>query len=145
MNGLIAAITAALLFILSGCQPQPPTSALEKTAYQWEKANMDADYQTEQKLLYEPGTFDVYKTAKKINSGLRETDVSYQIFFDENNDWCDVVTTYINPIEGNTVHDVLVIRQKNGAWKVDANQSSNLSQMQNEDQLKQIACINCNK
>ena len=59
MNGLIATVTAALLFILSGCQPQPPTAAIEKTAYQWEKANMDADYQAEQKLLYTPGTYEV--------------------------------------------------------------------------------------
>lgn len=148
MNGIFGAI-AALMLMLSGCTQQPDnTSSIQKIAFQWEKASINLDYKTQQKLLYQPGTYEVNKTAQKQNSGLKETDIQYQIYFDNQNSWYDVVTTYDNPFYGNKVQDKLVIRQKGKDWKVDKRNSTDLldeslTQIQNETQ--QIACINCKK
>ena len=59
-----------------------------------------------------------------------------------------LLATYTNPIKAMTVKDALVIRQKDGQWKVDVDRGLDLqdeSYTQFRDQDTQIACINCNK
>jgi hypothetical protein len=148
MNGLFGAI-ATLFFLLTGCNQQPDnTSAVKQTAYQWEKAYVNQDYPTQQKLLYEAGTYEVNATAKKQNAELKENDIRYQIYFDQQAGWYDVITTYDNPLYGNKIYDKLVIRQKGNEWKVDEEKSLSLQEeslTQIQNQTKQMACINCSK
>lgn len=144
MNGIFGAL-AALFLMLSGCSQQPDnTSAVQQIAYQWEQAVVNQDYKAEQKLLYQAGTYEVNKTSRKQNAGLKENDIRYQIYYDQQAGWYDVVATYDNPLHGNKVQDKLVIRQKGDTWKVDEENSLTLQ----EDSLtgaQQIACINCSK
>lgn len=148
MTGLFSLFTA-LLFVLSGCAQQPNhTDAVKQTAYKWEKAFMDSDYQTQQQLLYKVGTYEVDKTAQKQNSGLKENDIQYQIYYDKKMNWYDVLTTYMNPLQGNKVEERLVIRQKGGEFKVDEEKTMDLkdeSLLQIQTETDQIACINCTK
>lgn len=140
-----AAVGTLLIFLLVGCGKQPASAvpAVQDTAYQWEKAYMDRDYDRQQALLYEKGTFEVNKTTKKIESGLKKQNIRYEIYYDKEFDWYYVLTEYINPLLGNTVEDKLVIRKKGDSWKVDMNATEDISRQQIQDKFQRIACVNC--
>lgn len=139
---LKAAAAALLIGLIAGCQQQPP-SAVQNTAYEWEKAYMNGDYDREQELLYEKGTFEVHKTMKKQQSGLKKDDIRYEIYYDKDFKRYLVLTKYKNPMLGNTVNDKLVIRKKGNSWKVDADAVFEYSTEDIRNKFDRQACINC--
>ncbi|PKF85656.1 hypothetical protein CW306_26680 [Bacillus sp. BA3] len=140
---LIKFLSAGLIIgVLVGCGQQPPEQVIN-TAYEWEKAYMDSDYDRQQELLFESGTFEVDKTATKEDSGLKSENIRYEIYYDEEFEWYYVFTKYKNPTKGNTIDNELVIREKDSNWKVDMDNSRDLSKASIEEKFDQTACINC--
>ncbi|WMX58980.1 hypothetical protein [Peribacillus sp. R9-11] len=141
---LIKFLTVVLFFgVLVGCGQQQPPEQVVNTAYQWEKAYMDRDYEAKQELLYEDGTYDIKKTAQKKDSGLKSENIRYEVYFDKELDWYYVFTTYKNPGHGTKVSNDLVIREKDSDWKIDMEASEDISKEDIEGKFDQVACINC--
>ena len=140
---LIKFLSAGLIIgVLVGCGQQPPEQVIN-TAYEWEKAYMDSDYDRQQELLYKAGTYEVDKTATKEDSGLKSEDIRYEVYYDEDLKRYYVFTKYKNPTKGNTVDNGLVIREKDTDWKVDIDSSMDLSEKDIQEKFDQTACINC--
>lgn len=135
---------AAVLFVgfLVGCNQQPTEQVIE-TAYQWEKSYMDNDYEKQQQLLFEKGTFEVHKNKSKEDSGLKSEDIRYEVYYDDEFDWYYVLTEYTNPQHGNGIDHELVIREKDKDWKVDMEANEDLIRDEIQENFERTACINC--
>jgi hypothetical protein len=104
---------------------------------------MNRDYDTQQKLLYEKGTYEVYKGDPKEESGLKSEDIRFEVYYDQEAGWYYVFTDYENPQLGNQVENKLVIREKDDSWKVDMEATRGINKDEVKQGLEQIACINC--
>ncbi|HER2162617.1 TPA: hypothetical protein VJS49_001778, partial [Streptococcus pyogenes] len=114
----------ALMSLLTGCNQSAATSEdISKLAYEWEKANFDRDYNREQELLYEEGSYEIHKTTKQKESGIKYEDIRYEIYFDEDLERYYVFTDFKNPNGENSVEDNIVLRKKGDEWKVDTSES----------------------
>jgi hypothetical protein len=136
----------ALIALLSGCNQSASASPEEiaKIAYEWEKAEFDNDYDKQQELLYEEGSYEVDKGAKKIESGLEYEDIRFEIYYDEELEHYYVFTNFDNPKGENAIQDELVFRKKNDIWKLDQNQSMKINREDIEQQFERESCIHCN-
>lgn len=135
----------ALVSLLAGCNQSAGASPEEisNIAYDWEKAKFDNDYNKQQEFIYEEGSYEVDKTAKKVDSGLEYEDIRFEIYYDEELENYYVFADFNNPKGDNTVEDNIVFRKKSDVWKVDTSKSLDI----NRDKIKQTferkACINC--
>jgi hypothetical protein len=130
-----------LIVVLAGCSQNTSPEEIADTAYKWEKARFDKDYEKQQELIYEKGSYEVDKDAEKEDSGLKYKNMSFEIYYDEKNEKYFVFTEFINPQGENTVKDGLVFRKKADEWKLDQDQEINRNEI--EKKLEREACINC--
>ncbi|MGM0904414.1 MAG: hypothetical protein ACQEXB_25335 [Bacillota bacterium] len=70
---------------------------IAKLAYEWEKANFDRDYEREQELIYKDGSYEIHKTTKKIDSGLKYEDIRFEVYNDEELEQYNVFADFNNP------------------------------------------------
>lgn len=133
-----------LMSLLTGCNQSAATSEdISKLAYEWEKANFDRDYNREQELLYEEGSYEIHKTTKRKESGIKYEDIRYEIYFDEDLERYYVFTDFKNPNGENSVEDNIVLRKKDDEWKVDTSESLDIVREDISEKLNREACINC--
>lgn len=134
----------ALMALLTGCNKSESTSEdISKLAYEWEKANFDRDYDREQELLYEEGSYEIHKTTKQKESGIKYEDIRYEIYFDEDLERYYVFTDFKNPNGENSVEDNIVLRKKDDEWKVDTSESLDIVREEISAKFDREACINC--
>lgn len=134
----------AILALLTGCNQSASTSEdISKLAYEWEKANFDRDYDREQELLYEEGSYEIHKTTKQKESGIKYEDIRYEIYFDEDLERYYVFTDFKNPNGENSVEDNIVLRKKDDDWKVDTTESLDIVRKEISEKFDREACINC--
>lgn len=131
------------ILILAGCgggtKEKPEDMA--QVAYQWEKARFDRDYDKQQPLVYE-GTYDAYKGATPIDSGLAFEDIKYEVYFDKESKNYYVFTDFKNPNGENKVDDTLLLREKDGAWKIDTDGSRALNRENIKQEYELIGKVN---
>jgi hypothetical protein len=130
------------LLLLGGCSGTEPED-IAKVAYDWEKARFDRDYQAEQKLIYEKGTYEAHKSANKKDSGLKYNDIKFEIYPTSNSNQYYVLTRFDNPNGENSVEDELLIREKGEEWKIDVDQSMKLDRNAIKDKYELEKCIHC--
>ncbi|ANC77401.1 hypothetical protein ABE65_011545 [Fictibacillus phosphorivorans] len=130
------------LLLLGGCSGTEPED-IAKVAYDWEKAYFDSDYKQQQKLVYENGSYEVDKTAKQKDSGLKYEDIQYEIYPSNESDQYYVMTTFRNPNGENTVEDQLLIREKGDEWRIDVDQSMKIDREEIRDKYELEKCIHC--
>lgn len=137
----------ALAVILAGCNQGASngdsTEDIAKLVYEWEKAYFDNDYEREQNLLYEEGSFEVHKTREKKDSGLKYKDIRLEVFYDEESEQYYVFADFMNPIGENSVADELLIRKKDNEWKVDTSKSLDINRDEVKEKFEREACIHC--
>lgn len=134
-----------LTALLPGCSQKPSPEEIAKVAYEWEKAYFDRDYDSQQQLIYEEGSHEVDKTAKKIDSGLKYEDIQYEIYEDKDSKEYYVFATFKNPNGENTVRDKLLLRQKADSWKIDVKKSLDLNKEDIQTKFERQACIHCDQ
>jgi hypothetical protein len=132
-----------LIALLAGCNQGTSPEEIAKVAYEWEKANYDRDYDQEQKLIYEEGSYEIHKTTKKIDSGLKYEDIRFEIYYDKELDQYYVFADFKNPNGANTVKDNTVLRKKADVWKVDTSKSLDINRDEVKEEFEQEACIHC--
>ncbi|WP_445491557.1 hypothetical protein [Niallia sp. 03133] len=142
MKGLAFSMLT-LILLLSGCNKGTSTEDIAQLAYKWEDAKFDRDYERQQKLIYEEGSYEVDKESKTTDSGLKYDDIQYEIYYDKENDNYIVFANFKNPKGDNTVNDKLLFRKKDGGWKLDQDQSKDIDQDDVSESLNREACINC--
>ena len=133
----------ALIALLVGCNQDASPEEIANTAYKWEKAKFDNDYDKQQEFLYEKGSYEVDKGAKKIESGLKYDDIRFEIYYDKELEHYYVFADFDNPKGENSVKDELVFRKKNDIWKLDQNQSMKINREDIEQKFEREACIHC--
>ncbi|MEK4069860.1 hypothetical protein [Peribacillus sp. FSL R5-0717] len=134
----------ALMALLTGCNQGASTSEdISKLAYEWEKAYFDTDYEREQELLYEEGSFEVHKSRDKKDSGLKYGNIRYEIYYDESLEQYYVFTDFKSPTGSNAVKDELLIRKKDDEWKIDKSNSLDIVREDISEKFDREACINC--
>jgi hypothetical protein len=133
----------ALIALLAGCNQNTSPEEIAKIAYEWEKAYFDTDYEREQELLYEDGSFEVHKTRKKKDSGLKYEDIRYEIYYDKELDHYYVFTDFKNPVGESSIKDELLIRKKDDEWKVDTSKSLDINREKVKKKFEQEDCIHC--
>ncbi|MCM3569892.1 hypothetical protein [Neobacillus mesonae] len=135
-----------LIALLAGCnQSTSGTSSkdIAKLAYEWEKANFDRDYDRQQDFIYKKGSYEVFKTAKKIDSGLKYEDIRYEIYYDKELEQYYVFADFTNPNGENAVKDNILFRKKGDEWKVDTSKSLDIMREDVSKEFDREACINC--
>jgi hypothetical protein len=130
------------LLLLGGCSGTEPED-IAKVAYDWEKARFDRDYESEQKLIYEKGTYEAHKSANKKDSGLQYKDIEYEIYPTSKSDQYYVLTRFNNPNGENSVEDELLIREKDEDWKIDVDKSMKINRQEIRDNYELEQCIHC--
>jgi hypothetical protein len=133
----------ALIAFSTGCSQGTSPEEIADIAYKWEKANFDNDYDEQQKFIYEKGSYEVDKSAKKVDSGLNYKDIRYEIYFDDKSDYYYVFADFPNPKGENTVKDNIVFRKKADTWKVDTSESLDISRDEIRKEFERKACIHC--
>ncbi|WP_137791930.1 hypothetical protein [Bacillus sp. E(2018)] len=136
---LVLPLTLLLLGSCSGTEPED----IAKVAYDWEKAYSDNDYEKEQTLIYEEGSFEIHKNREKNNSGLKYKDIKYEIYQTKEADQYYVLTTFRNPNGENTVENELLIREKDEEWKIDMDKSMKIDREEIKDKYELETCIHC--
>jgi len=138
-----------LIALLTGCnqsasqgQGDSPED-IAKLAFEWEKANFDRDYAKEQEFIYEEGSYEVHKTTKKIDSGLKYEDIRFEIYHDKDLEQYYVFADFKNPNGENSVEDNILFRKKGDEWKVDTSKSLDIVREEVSGQFERVACINC--
>jgi hypothetical protein len=132
-----------LIALLAGCSQGASPEEIAKVAYDWEKAKFNNDYDKQQEIIYEKGSYEVDKSAKQIDSGLKYEDIRYEIYYDEKSDQYYVITNFDNPNGDNTVEDNIVLRKKADVWKVDTSKSLDINRDEVKKEFEQKACIHC--
>jgi uncharacterized FlaG/YvyC family protein len=132
-----------LIALLAGCNQGASPEEIAKVAYEWEKANYDRDYEKEQEFIYEEGSYEIHKTTKKIDSGLKYEDIRFEIYHDKELDQYYVFADFKNPNGDNAVEDNIVLRKKADVWKVDTSKSLDINRDEVKKEFKQKACIHC--
>ncbi|OHR73615.1 hypothetical protein HMPREF3291_18920 [Bacillus sp. HMSC76G11] len=133
----------ALAVLLAGCNQGASPEDIAKTAYDWEKANFDRDYEKEQELIYENGSYEIHKTTKKLDSGLKYEDIRFEIYYDNESEYYYVFADFKNPNGENSVKDNILFRQKAEMWKVDTSKSLDINRDEVKEKFEREACINC--
>jgi hypothetical protein len=132
-----------LIVLLIGCSQDSSPEEIADIAYKWEKAKYDRDYKKEQKFIYEKGSYEVHKTAKKVNSGLKYEDIRFEIYYDKELEQYYVLADFDNPNGDNAVEENVVFREKDDMWKVDISKSSDIVRDEIRKEFKREACIHC--
>ncbi|MRX56583.1 hypothetical protein GJU41_21785 [Bacillus idriensis] len=133
----------ALVALLTGCNQGTSSEDIAKVAYGWEKANFDRDYEKEQEFIFDKGSYEIHKTTKKINSGLKYKDVRFEIYYDKESEYYYVFTDFKNPNGDNAVKNNILLRQKADVWKVDTSKSLDINREDIKDKFDRKACIHC--
>ncbi|WP_221567137.1 hypothetical protein [Alkalihalobacillus sp. TS-13] len=139
----LSILLSTLLVLLAGCNQGPSPEEIAKLAYEWEKANFDRNYDKEQELIYEKGSFEIHKTAKKKDSGLQYDDIRFEIYYSEESEQYYVFADFDNPNGDNAVEDNIVFRKKADEWKVDTSKSLDINREEIKQKFEQEACIHC--
>ena len=135
-----------LIALLAGCNQSTSGTSSEdiaKLAYEWEKANFDRDYDRQQDFIYKKGSYEVDKTAKKIDSGLKYKDIRFEIYYDKKLEQYYVFEDFTSPIGGNSVVDNILFRKKGDEWKVDISKSLDIVREEVSKEFDREACIHC--
>lgn len=133
-----------LTVLVTACgQGKPEPEDIAKVAYEWENARFNYDYDREQELIYEEGSFELHKTREKRDAGLKYDDIRYEVYYDEESEWYYVLADFKNPQGDNTVKDDLIIREKADTWRIDVDKSQKLSREDVQANFEQEACIHC--
>lgn len=134
-----------LIALLAGCNQSTNASPEEiaKIAYKWEKAKFDRDYKKEQEYIFKKGSFEVHKTAKKIDSGLKYEDIQFEVYYDKEQEHYYLFTNFNNPNGDNAVEDNILFRKKAGVWKVDTRKSLDIDRDAVKKEFDREACIHC--
>jgi hypothetical protein len=133
-----------LISLLAGCnQGGASPEIISEIAYEWEKAKFDRDYDREQELIYEEGSYEVHKTTKKVDSGLEYEDIRYEIYYDKESEQYYVFTDFKNPNGENFVEDNILLRKQDDKWKVDTTKSLDINRVEVSKEFEREACINC--
>lgn len=133
----------ALIALLAGCNQGASSEDIAKIAFGWEKANFDRDYEKEQEFIFDKGSYEIHKTAKKIDSGLKYEDIRFEIYYDKESKYYYVFADFKNPNGDNSVKDNIVLRQKADMWKVDTSKSLDIDRENVKEKFEQEACIHC--
>lgn len=137
----------ALIALLAGCNQSvskgDSQEEIAKLAYEWEVAYFDNDYEREQELIYEEGSFEVHKTREKNDSGLKYRDIRFEIYYDKELDYYYVFADFKNPVGENSVEDELLIRKKDDEWKVDTSKSLDIDRDVVKKNFERKDCIHC--
>ncbi|MBT2729614.1 hypothetical protein [Bacillus sp. ISL-7] len=133
----------ALIALLAGCNQGTSPEEIAKIAYEWEKANFDNEYDKQQEFIYKKGSYEVDKTAKKVDSGLEYKDIRFEIYYDEELENYYVFADFDNPKGDNAVEDNIVFRKKADMWKVDTSKSLNVNRDEIKQKFEREACIHC--
>ncbi|CAN7599682.1 hypothetical protein LJR015_001429 [Peribacillus frigoritolerans] len=136
-------IVAAFIALLTGCNQGTSSEDVANLAYEWEKAKFDNNYEKQQEILYEKGSYEVDKDDKKVDSELNYEDIRYEIYFDEDLERYYVFTDFKNPNGENSVEDNIVLRKKDDEWKVDTSESLDIVREEISEKFDREACINC--
>jgi hypothetical protein len=132
-----------LIALLAGCSQGASPEEIAKVAYGWEKAKFNNDYDKQQELIYEEGSYEVDKGAKQRDSGLEYEDIRYEVYYDKKSDQYYVFADFNNPNGDNTVEDNIVLRKKADVWKVDTSKSLDINRDEVKEEFEQEACIHC--
>jgi hypothetical protein len=132
-----------LIALLVGCNQGASPEEIAKVAYGWEKAKFNNDYDKQQEIIYEEGSYEVDKDAKQIDSGLEYDDIRYEIYYDKKSDQYYVFADFNNPNGDNAVEDNIVLRKKADVWKVDTSKSLDINRDEVKEEFEQEACIHC--
>lgn len=135
-------VLSLTLLLLGGCSGTEPED-IAKVAYDWEKARFDSNYEKQQHLILEKGSYEIDKEAKQKNSGLKYEDIKYEVYPGEDTESFYVFTTFRNPIGENTVKDKLLIREKGEEWKIDVDQSMKIDREEIKKKYELEKCIHC--
>ncbi|MEH6908405.1 hypothetical protein [Neobacillus drentensis] len=133
----------ALMALLAGCNQGTSPEEIAKIAYKWEKAKFDRDYKKEQEFIYEKGSYEVHKTTKKIDSGLKYENIRFELYYDKELKQYYVFADFDNPNGDNAVEDNIVFRKKADMWKVDTSKSLDINRDEIKQKFEREACINC--
>jgi hypothetical protein len=133
----------ALIALLAGCNKGTSPEEIAKIAYEWEKANFDNEYDKQQEFIYKKGSYEVDKTAKKVDSGLEYKDIRFEIYYDKELENYYVFADFDNPKGDNAVEDSIVFRKKADVWKVDTSKSLDINRDEIKEKFERKACIHC--
>ena len=134
-------LLSCLVLGLIGCGQKQSIDTLADTAYEWEKAYMDSDYERQQQLVFKKGSYTVDKDSEKEESCLKKKDVSVQLYYDSESDRYIALTDYINPQKGNQVQSEWVLREKEDSWKIDTEASRDITR----EHVQELECVSCEK
>jgi hypothetical protein len=132
-----------LIALLAGCNQGASPEEIAKVTYEWEKATLMADYDREQELLYEKGTYEIHKDTPQRKNGLEFEDIEIEVYYDKENDWYYSFVNYTNPKEGNQVEDSYVVRKKDEELKIDIEKSKDINKSKIKESFEREGCINC--
>ncbi|WP_035401520.1 hypothetical protein [Bacillus sp. NRRL B-14911] len=133
----------ALIALLTGCNQGTSSEDIANVAYEWEKAKFNNEYDKQQELVFNKGSYEVDKGAKKINSGLKYKDIRFEVYYDKESEYYYVFTDFKNPNGDNAVKDNILLRQKSDVWKVDTSKSLEINREDIKDKFDRQACIHC--
>lgn len=133
-----------LSVLLVGCNQSVDSDEVAKVTFDWEKATLEANYKTEQELLYEKGTYEIHKDTPVRKNNLKFDDMEVAIYYDEDNDWFYSLISYTNPEKGNKVEDIYVVRQKNEDLKIDIKKSKEVERSDIANNYELQDCVHCN-
>lgn len=132
-----------MIALLAGCNQSDHPEAIAKIGYEWEKAKFDRDYKKEQEFIYEKGSYEVHKTTKKIDSGLKYGNIRFELYYDEELKQYYVFADFDNPNGDNAVEDNIIFRKKADVWKVDTSKSLDINRDEIKHKFERKACIHC--
>jgi hypothetical protein len=133
----------ALIALLAGCNQNTSPEEIAKIVYEWEKATLTANYEREQELLYETGTYEIHKDTPARKNGLKYEDMQVEVYHDKEKGWYYSIVSYTNPEEGNKVEDVYVVRKKDEGLKIDIEKSEGVDESKIKESFKREDCIHC--
>ena len=93
--------------------------------------------------IYKDGSYEIHKTTKQKDLGLKYEDIRYEIYFDEELEQYYVFADFKNPNGENSVEDNIVLRKKDEEWKVDTSESLDIVRKDISEKFAREACINC--
>ncbi|MCM3413224.1 hypothetical protein [Metabacillus litoralis] len=143
MKNILLLTIIALIALLTGCNQGASSEDVAQVAYDWEKATLMADYEREQDLLYEKGTYEIHKESPARKSSIKFEDMKIEVYYDKENEWYYSLISYTNPDEGNKVEDSYVVREKDEELKIDIEESKNIDESEIKDSFVREDCVNC--
>jgi hypothetical protein len=121
-------VIGMLAAVLSSCsQPsssKEETTEITKIVHQFEQAYFQSNYEEEKKYLYNPDDYTVDKDKKKREGvQLKYEEMCFKVYYLTDEKQYIVFTEFPNPLHSKTVNHKFLLRQKDGAYKIDTKKS----------------------